>query len=177
MDRWEVLKREVTFEHPFARMVVDTLERDGETRPYYIIESPADAVAVVAVTGDSKLVLTRQYRHPVGEIIYDLPGGRAEPDEAPIESAWRELQEETGYRANHIEPLGSLNPFPGSIRITMHLFFAKDLEAGYQKLDPGEELEVQLMSFEEVYQQVVSDTHIDVALQMGTLLARARGLA
>lgn len=177
MDRWKITEHKVVFDHPWVRMIVDTITRDEISRQYMFLESPIDAVATVAVTADRQIVLTRQYRHPLGAIMYDLPAGRAKPGEEPIVSAQRELEEETGYRPGKIIPLGRMSPFPGSLKVTMHLFFASDLKPGEQKLDEGEELEVHLRSFDEVYAEVLEGKFIDAALQCGVLLARAKGLA
>lgn len=177
MSAWEVAERSVALDHPWVRMIIDTLERDGVRKPYYYLESPADAVAVVALTGDGHMLLTRQYRHPVGAVIYDIPGGRSDPGEDPLEGARRELREETGYEAGHLELLGRINPFPGSLKVTMNLYFARDLAPGTQNLDEGEELEVHMLPFEDVFQGVLAGQYIDGALQTGVLMVRARGLA
>ena len=176
VDRWKLESRKKVFEHPFVIIVADTLSRDGVTRPYFFIDSPVDSVAIVAITGEKELVLTRQYRHPMGRIFIDLPAGRAEVGEDPWEAAVRELAEETGYRAERMIPLGKLSPFPGSLRVTQHVFYATGLTRGTQNLDAGEELEVLHRPFDEVYQEVVQGEYLDGALQYSVLMARARGL-
>lgn len=158
-------------------MVVDTLTRDGVSKPYFILESPVDSVATVALTADRQIVLTRQYRHGVGRVIFDLPAGRTEPGEDPLQGARREFEEETGYRAGRFETLGEMSPFPGSLKVTRYIYFATDLVPGEQHLDPGEELEVVLLPFDRVYEDVLSGRYIDAGLQSGVLLARAKGLA
>lgn len=177
MDRWKVAARQVMLDHPRVRVIVETLERDGISRPYFYVESPVDAVGTLALTADRQLVLTRQYRHPIGQIIFDLPAGRAEPGEDPLEGARRELEEETGYRAGTIIPLAQISAFPGSLKVMMHLFFATDLTPGPQRLDSGEELEVHVRPFDEVYAEVLAGQHPDAALQTAVLMARAKGLA
>ena len=177
MDEWQLNDRKVVFDHPWVRIVADTLARGDQHKPYIFIESPVDAVATVAITDSREIVLTRQYRHPVGHVITDLPAGRANPGEDPLVAARRELEEETGYRPGKLVALGKANPFPGSLKVTMHLFFASELSAGQQHLDDGEELEVHLRLFDEVFAEVIEGKHIDAALQWGALLARAKGLA
>lgn len=176
MDRWKVIAQKILLDHPWVRVINDTLERDGVEWSYFYLASPVDSIDMLAVTADRRIILTRQYRHPIRQIIYDLPAGRAEPGEDPLEGARRELEEETGYRAGTIIPLASFNPFPGSLRVTAHLFFATDLTRGEQRLDPGEELEVHLRPFDDVYAEVLAGQHVDAALQMAVLMARAKGL-
>lgn len=176
MDDWQVSERRLLFEHPLLQVVVDTLTRGGQEWPYIYVVSPMEAVAVVALTGDGQLVLTRQYRHPVGEIIIDLPAGRMDDGEMPLEAAQRELREETGYRAGRWETLGRYNPYPGSMRAATNLFFATDLTPGGQNLDPGEELEVLLAPVGEVVAGIMSGRYLDFSLQYGVLLAQAKGL-
>jgi ADP-ribose pyrophosphatase len=94
------------------------------------------------LTSAGEIVLTRQYRHPVGRVIYDLPAGSLNPGESPLEGARREFEEETGYYPNHIEPLGYYNQFPGVLRAATTLFFASDLLPTHQHLDEGEELDM-----------------------------------
>jgi ADP-ribose pyrophosphatase len=176
-DTYRLIESRVLLDHAWVRLVEDQLEHAGRRFPYYYLESPVNSVATVALAEDRRLVLTRQYRHPIRQVIYDLPAGRLEPGEDPLEGARRELEEETGYRAGHVEPLGRFNPFPGSLKVTANLFFAKDLTQTQQRLDEGEELEIVLMPFAEVVQMVLRGECIDAALQLGVLLAAQRGLA
>lgn len=176
MQRWEVTEQKVLFDHQWVRLIVDTLAREGVSRPYFYLESPVDSAAAVAVTPAREIVLVRQYRHPIGQTIYDLPAGRMEPGEDPLEGARREMEEETGYRAGRMILLATLSPFPGSLKVTQYLYFADQLTPGEQRLDPGEELDIVLRPFDEVYAEVLAGQHLDGALQIGVLFARAKGL-
>jgi ADP-ribose pyrophosphatase len=171
----KVVGSEVLFDHPWARVVVDTLDCGGRERPYFYLESPVDAVATVGLTGAGEILLTRQYRHPVGRVIYDLPAGRLEPGEDPQEGARREFEEETGFFPKSVEYLGTYNQFPGSLRVTTNLFFAKDLVPTHQRLDEGEELEIVLMPVHEVLEMIKSGEVLDGSLQLGVLLAHLKG--
>ena len=173
---YKVVDQVVLFENPMAKIVIDTLEYGGMRRKYFYLASPVEAVATVGVTTDGNLILTRQYRHPVGRVIYDLPAGRLNPGEDPLEGARREFEEETGYYPRQIEHLGYYNQFPGMLRAGTTLFFARDLEPTRQNLDEGEELEIVLKPVQEVLAMILAGELIDGSLQLGVLLALQKGL-
>src|SRR5512136_1855443 len=100
---YKVVDQKVLFENPMAKIIIDTLEYDGMRRKYFYLASPVEAVATVGVTDEGNIILTRQYRHPVGRVIYDLPAGRLEPGEAPLDGARREFEEETGSYPRQIQ--------------------------------------------------------------------------
>lgn len=176
---WKVLRTKRLIDHPFVQLVEDLLEHpdDGRCYKYYYLESRSHAVATVALTGDGKVVLVRQYRHPTGRIIYDLPAGRTSGAEDPVEAARRELREETGYQAGEIIHLGFYNQFPGVIQAGTNLFLARDLTPGPQDLDDYEDVEVIEVPFHDLVQRIASGEFIDGSLQLGVLLVQAKGLA
>ncbi len=173
---FKLVKSQVLFDNPYARVILDTLEYDGVERPYFYLTSPVEAVATVSLTDQGCIILTRQYRHPVGKVIYDLPAGHLEPGEEPLHGACREFEEETGYYPNRIEKLGYYNQFPGVLRAATNLFFATDLVQTAQHLEPGEVLETVHKPVGEVVQMILSGELIDGSLQLGVLLALQKGL-
>ena len=173
---YQITASQVLFDHSWVRIVVDTIEAGGKSRPYFYMESPVEAVATVSLTAAGEIILTRQYRHPVGQVIYDLPAGRLEPGEDPLDGARREFEEETGFYPNRIIKLGYYNQFPGSLRAGTNLFFATDLTPTRQRLDEGEELEIVFMPVGEVLHLIRRDELIDGSLQLGVLLAYTKGL-
>lgn len=176
MSEHLVVDTKTLFDHPWVRIIVDTLEYQGALRPYIYLVSPVEAVATVGVIQTGEIILTRQYRHPVGKPIYDLPAGRLEPGEDPLVGARREFEEETGYYPQHIEQIGYYNQFPGTLRAATNLFFASDLRQSHQKLDEGEELEIVLKPANEVLAMILNGEIIDGSLQLGVLLAIQKGL-
>jgi len=174
---WRVLSSRVLFENWFIRIIEEEIEHERLGRmAYYIAESPADAVAVVALTDDDDILLTRQYRHPLRRVIFDLPAGRLDPDEDPAEGALRELEEETGYTAYRMERLGYMMPYPGSLRVATHVYLARELRRlpQGQRLDPQEEVQVVPRPFRQVLAEVVEGRYVDGALQYGVLMAAQR---
>lgn len=173
---YTIIESQTLLNHPLVQVVVDALEYEGRRRSYFYLNSPMDSVATVAVTADNQLVLTRQYRHPIRQVIFDLPAGRLNEAEDPLHGAARELEEETGYRAGRLVPLGRYSPFPGSLKVTAHLFFATGLTPLRQHLDEGEELDVVLKPWAEVLELILQGECIDGSLQLGVLLAVQKGL-
>jgi ADP-ribose pyrophosphatase len=171
----KLISSQILFDNPYARVILDTLEYEGIERPYFYLTSPVDAVATVSLTGEGCIILTRQYRHPVGKVIYDLPAGHLEPGEDPIDGARREFEEETGYYPHQIVKLGYYNQFPGILQAATNLFFATDLEQTAQHLEPGEILETVHKPVGEVIQMIINGEFIDGSLQLGVLLALQKG--
>jgi 8-oxo-dGTP pyrophosphatase MutT (NUDIX family) len=97
--------------------------RTGEVHPFFCIEAD-DWVNVVPVTADDQVVMVRQYRHGSRDITLEIPGGIVDPGETPAEAATRELLEETGYRAERVEPIGWVNPNPALFENRCHTFLA-----------------------------------------------------
>jgi ADP-ribose pyrophosphatase len=176
MTGFQVVSTKILFEHPWVRIVQDTLEHGGFSQEYIYLESPAEAVGTVGVTQDTQIILTHQYRHPVRVEIYDLPGGRINTGEQPVDAARREFEEETGFFPKCIEPLGYYNQFPGSLKAATHLFFAHDLVATRQNLDESEFLDIVFKPVNEVLDMILDGEVIDGSLQLGVLLAIQKGL-
>lgn len=100
------------------------------------------AVAIIALLEDGRVVLERQYRHPVGQVLLEFPAGKLDPSEPPLLCAQRELLEETGYRAREWAFAGCVNLAPAYCDEVLHIYFAKGLTGGQRKLDPGEFIEI-----------------------------------
>ncbi len=176
MTDYAIIASQTLFDSPGVRILRDTVEHQGRRHNWFHLQGPSDGIACVALTGDGQIVLTRQYRHAVRAVILDLPGGRANPGETLAQTAARELEEETGYRAARIELLGRYCPFPGSVNTAMSIFLATGLAPGHQHLDEGEELEVVVMPAAEALQRLLRGELIDGSLQLGLLLAAQKGL-
>jgi ADP-ribose pyrophosphatase len=173
---YTLISRQALFEHTWVQIYHDLLEHQGQKIGYFYLTSPVEAVATVGLAADQKIILTRQYRHPVGQVLFDLPAGRLNPGEDPIIGARREFEEETGFYPHHIERLGYYNQFPGMIRAATNLFFARDLQPTRQNLDEGELLEIVFKPVEEVLEMILDGQLIDGSLQLGVLLALSKGL-
>lgn len=106
---------------------------------------------IVAFTKNNEVVLVKQYRHGVEDVLLEFPGGVVEDGEVPINGARRELLEETGYTTSNIIEVGKIYPNPALQTNTLYCYLALDAEkVTGQNLDAGEDIEVHLMPFDEL---------------------------
>jgi ADP-ribose diphosphatase len=171
----KIIRSKTLFDNPYAKVILDTLEYDGIEHDYFYLTSPVDAVATVSLTGNGCIILTRQYRHPIRKVIFDLPAGHLEPDETPLNGARREFEEETGYYPRCMQKLGYYNQFPGVLKAGTNLFFATDLVKTHQHLEPGEVLKTYHVPVQKVLDWIGRGKIIDGSLQIGVLLALQKG--
>ena len=138
--------------------------------PYYVYEFPEWATAF-ALTEDNKVILVKQYRHPVGEVCIELPGGCVDSMDKDFQAAVaRELLEETGYTFTSYELLGKISANPSTNTNWMHMFLAKGgKKISDQKLDHNEEMLVELHSIEEV-KKLVRENKIIQSMHVTTIL-------
>jgi ADP-ribose pyrophosphatase len=151
----------------------DTLERPDGKRVRRGWFDPPDAVAIVARTGD-ELVLIEEYRPRLGERVLSCPAGRTDPGESYESAAKRELYEETGYRAQHVELLDTYYPAAG-MRKQRAVVFVSDLSSGDQHLESDEFIDVLTVPVSEAIDEVRAGPTCGWGLPP-LLLAREEGL-
>jgi len=113
---------------------------DGSVASREYVVHPGAAI-ILPLFDDGSVLLERQFRYPLGNHFYELPAGKLEPDEAPLETAKRELIEETGYVAAEWRELGRLHPCIGYSDEQIDFFLARKLEFKGARADEGEFLE------------------------------------
>lgn len=128
--------------------------RDGGHTHFDIVKHPGGAV-IAAINSNDELCLLKQWRHAVGEHIWELPAGCLEPNEPPLETAKRELEEEAGVKASTWKSFGDIIPSPGFCNERLYLFLATDISQGTVKLDDAEQLEAHWIAIDKVKQMAV----------------------
>jgi len=159
---WQILSSEYVIDTPHLRLRRDAIELPGGARvhDYYVRETRGFAV-IFATTPDERVVLVRQYKHGIDEIVLELPAGAIDPGETPAECAARELSEETGYVASPGE-LAFVATFvtdPTNSNGRFHLFHAGGArELARQDLDDTEQIHVELASLGDLRRYVRDGT-------------------
>ena len=121
----------------------------------------AGSAVMMAVDGRGRILLVRQYRLPAGAMLWELPAGRLDPGETPLQAARRELEEETGYRARKWRKLLSFYASPGYVAEKMNVFLATDLIAGPPKPMDDERIRTRWFTPAELRRMILSGRLID----------------
>jgi ADP-ribose pyrophosphatase len=142
-------ERRTLFETRRFAVVEEIVSRtDGTSASCKFITHPG-SVAVLPLVDDEHVCLIRSRRLTVGETLVEVPAGTREPNETPLETAQRELAEETGYRAAQFDELINFYPSPGISNERMWIFAASGLTAGEPAREPNEEIENLVVSWSE----------------------------
>ena len=152
---------------------VDTVElENGKISKREVVEHHG-GVCVLAVDHQGCILFVSQFRYPFGAILLELPAGKLEKGEDPADCGRRELEEETGYQAGIYRPLAKMYPTAAYDTEIIHIYYASDLTATQQRLDPNEFLTVQKIPVEKAVQMVLAGEIPDGKTQLGILKYKA----
>ena len=156
--------------------VDDVTLPNGETSKREIVNHPG-AVAVIAITGEGKLVVVEQYRKALERSIIEIPAGKLEPGELPEVTAARELEEETGYGCNELTYLQSFATSPGFADEVIHLFVARGLYKIENRaaMDDDEFVELMEITVEEGERLVAQQKIFDAKTAFAILWLKMQG--
>ena len=156
--------------------VDDVTLPNGETSKREIVNHPG-AVAIIAITGEGKLVVVEQYRKALERSIIEIPAGKLEPGELPEVTAVRELEEETGYGCNELTYLQSFATSPGFADEIIHLFIARGLYKIENRaaMDEDEFVELMEITVEEGERMVAQQKIFDAKTAFAILWLKMQG--
>ncbi len=135
-----VLSRNELYRGKIVNLLVDTVKLpSGTTGIREVVQHPG-GVTAVPVLQDSRILLIRQFRYPLQKYIFELPAGKLDSSQSPLDTMKRELEEETGFKAATWEHECSFYTSPGISDEVIHLFTARDLTQVAQRLEEGEHI-------------------------------------
>lgn len=173
----ELKEKIISTENIFKGRIIDvkvhTVELpDGNQAKREVIEH-SGGVGIIAITPEREVFMVTQYRIAAKQTMLEIPAGKLEPNEDPYNAAMRELQEETGYKASTLIPLGEYYATPGYCGEKLIIYMATDLEYCGQNLDDGEFLNVEKYSLDKLYEMVMNNEIHDCKTAIGILKAKA----
>lgn len=154
--------RKTLFEGRVIDLYLEEVELpNGKTSTREIVKHPG-AVAIIPVNEEGKLLLVRQFRKPLEKVIYEIPAGKLEKGEEPEACAYRELEEETGFKSNRLEKVVAFYTSPGFADERIHIYYTDELVQGEGQLDEDEFLDLVEVTLEEA-RAMIEDGRIDDA--------------
>ncbi|MBM3256131.1 MAG: NUDIX hydrolase [Candidatus Moranbacteria bacterium] len=169
---WETLEKEYALNTKWLKVRKEKVKLPTKgiiLDNFYTVEG-GEIVAILAIDKNDNIFLVRQYRHAVKDITLDLPGGSVEQGEQPIDTAKRELAEETGMLANSIEKLITYYPDSGRTACTKHIYLAKKLKKDPDKFysqDKSENVILSRIPLQEVLKKMKNGEVKEATLFVG----------
>lgn len=171
-EGWQTLSSREIYRNPWIRLREDDVVRPNGSRGIYGIVEMAPAVAVVPLTDDGRVHLVGQHRYATGVYSWEIVAGYTDAEEDVLESAKRELAEETGLRAARWTALGRTQLSNSVTDQWGHVYLAEGLEQGDHSPDETEELAQRVVAFDEAL-RMARDGEIDHAFSIVALFRAA----
>ena len=146
------IRRDVLYEGKVFDLVVDQVEYPSGNKGIREIARHPGGAVVVPMLDDGRVILVKQLRYPFGRHILEVPAGKLNRGEDPLTAAARELEEETGWVAGHLEKLTSIYTTPGFCDEELHIYLGTDLRespAGHKREEGESNMTIHMMSLSE----------------------------
>src|SRR6266545_1842904 len=169
----QILNSKELFRGRVFSVTADMIREGDKTYQREVVHHPGSAV-IVPVFDDGSIALVRQYRHPAVRYLLEIPAGTLNQGEVPEEGAARELEEELGFVAGHLEKLSEFFVSPGFCEEKMWVYLATELTETSQQLDEDELIEVVRVSFSEALEMITDGEIEDAKTIIGLMLAAPR---
>ena len=164
-----VTRHEVVYRGSIVDLLVDTVRLpSGSSVVREVVKHPG-GVVIIPVQRDGTLLLIRQFRYPLQKFILEFPAGKLDSGQTPLDTARRELEEETGFASDIISYQFSFHTSPGFCDEIIHLFLASGLTYVSQRLEEGECIAVESYSLEQCLRMIASGEIADAKTILGLL--------
>ncbi|MDO5575161.1 MAG: NUDIX hydrolase [bacterium] len=172
IDRTLVKKGSIT------EYYTDTIKLPDGKLTYFDFVKHKGAAAIVPVDDQGRILMVRQYRNAIDSYTLEIPaGGRNGLDEPTIDTAYRELEEETGYRTEHLELLTSLNTTVAFSNEKIDIYYTNQLIPSHQHLDDDEFIDVEAYEVEELVAMIYDGRIVDAKTMVGILAYKNKYLS
>lgn len=170
----ETIGSEILYQGVIVTVKKDTVLLENGKQSIREVIMHHGGVGIIALDEQSNVLMVRQFRYPYHQTVLEIPAGKLEPGEDPLECGKRELMEETGYAAESYTDLGVLYPTPGYVDEVIHLYLATGLKRFEQNLDEGEFLEVERYPLAQLVEWVMEGKLFDAKSQIAILKTARR---
>lgn len=167
----KTLKSEYVFKGKLIKVRKDTVTTVNGESTREIVEHAGGSV-IAALKENGNMLMVRQFRKPVEEVVYEAPAGKIDPGEEPVDAALRELKEETGYSAKSIEYLTKTYPSVGFSKEVLYIYLCKGLIPGETDFDENEAIDLEEHHIDELYDQVMSGEITDAKTQIAIMMVK-----
>ena len=166
-------EKQLSFDYKFKGRIInlrvdEALLPNGATATREVVEHNG-GICVVPITENGEVLMVEQYRYPYGEVILEIPAGKRDGNEEPLEGGKRELREETGAVAENYTFLGELYPTPGYCGEVIYMYLATGLSSGETDPDDDEFLNVKKIPLEKAVDMIMKGEIKDAKTQTAIL--------
>ncbi|HHU55437.1 MAG TPA: NUDIX hydrolase [Acholeplasmataceae bacterium] len=154
------IKSEYVFEGKIIKVRRDIVTLPNNKEGVREVVEHSGSCAILAIDGD-EIIFVRQFRYPYGEELLEVPAGKIDKNEKPIEAAIRELREETGAVCENIFSLGKIYPSPGFCNEVIFLFYTNKFTIGESSLDKDEFIKIKKIKFDDALQMILEGKIVD----------------
>jgi len=167
----KTLKSEYVFKGKLIKVRKDTVTTVNGQSTREIVEHAGGSV-IAALKENGNLLMIRQFRKPVEDVVFEVPAGKIDPGEEPVDAALRELKEETGYSAKTIEFLTKTYPSVGFSKEILYIYLCTGLTPGKTDFDENEAIDLEEHHINELYDLVMNGKITDAKTQITILMVK-----
>ena len=168
----KTLKSEKIYDGAIINLRRDKVTVQGGISYREIVEHNGGAV-MAALTEDKKLIMVRQYRKPAGKVILEVPAGKIDPGEKPMDAAIRELKEETSYTASKMELLTEFYPSVGYSEEKLYLYLCTGLTPGETCFDENEAIDIEEIQLDKLFKMAMCGEIDDAKTLIAILMVKS----
>ena len=165
--REKTITSETKFDGKIVKVRIEDVELENGQMAYREFVDHPGGVGIVAITSDNKMLMVKQFRKAIEDETIEIPAGKLERGEDPLECGIREFEEETGYKAKEFISLGFLYPSPGFTDEKTYIYLAKDLYKGTVNPDEDEFLDILEVPIDEIYSKIMNNEINDAKTVIG----------